>query len=282
MATATKITITPGRTWVTAETVTAAKLNSFLTAASVDASFLDGALSGFGTSNGTDASHDIDFAPGTATDVDGGSTLQTTTTFTKQIDAVFAEGTALGGLDTGAVAIDTWYHMFAIGKTDGTVDFLFSTSATAPTMPTGFTLKRRIGSILTDGSANIFPYTQINDVFMWDDPILDSTTTTGSASVTSTVVVRSPLGVSVRAILSASLSAANGEAVVLRLRHPDLTAAQHNAILSAESTSDSDAGYVECMTDTSSQVTIELAGLVSGSMTGLLSVTEWIDTRDKG
>jgi hypothetical protein len=41
------------------------------------------------------------------------------------------------GLDTGTEANSTWYHVFVIAKDDSTVDALISTSATAPTMPSG-------------------------------------------------------------------------------------------------------------------------------------------------
>lgn len=66
--------------------------------------------------------------------------------------------TGAGGLDTGAIAVSTWYSIWRIGKTDGTRSFLFSLSSTAPTMPSGYTLKARIGWFRTDGSANKFPF----------------------------------------------------------------------------------------------------------------------------
>jgi hypothetical protein len=55
---------------------------------------------------------------------------------------------AANRLDTGTIAIDTWYYIWAIsnGVTDGT---LASTSATAPTMPAGYTFKARIGAVRT-------------------------------------------------------------------------------------------------------------------------------------
>lgn len=65
--------------------------------------------------------------------------------------------TGAGGLDTGAIAASTWYSVWRIGKTDGTRAFLFSLSATAPTMPAGYTLKARIGWFRTDGTANKYP-----------------------------------------------------------------------------------------------------------------------------
>ncbi len=45
-------TITPGRTWITGETVTAAKLNSFLTGAFADSSSYQDAGGTFNASNG--------------------------------------------------------------------------------------------------------------------------------------------------------------------------------------------------------------------------------------
>ena len=65
--------------------------------------------------------------------------------------------TGAGGLDTGALAGSTWYSVWRIGKSDGTRAFLFSLSATAPTMPAGYTLKARVGWFRTDGTANKYP-----------------------------------------------------------------------------------------------------------------------------
>lgn len=65
--------------------------------------------------------------------------------------------TGAGGLDTGSLAASTWYSVWRIGKTDGTRAFLFSLSATAPTMPIGYTLKARIGWFRTDGTGNKYP-----------------------------------------------------------------------------------------------------------------------------
>jgi hypothetical protein len=62
---------------------------------------------------------------------------------------------AVNKLDTGTIASGTWYFIFAIsdGSTHGT---LASTSATAPTMPSGYTYKARIGAVVTaSGSAQL-------------------------------------------------------------------------------------------------------------------------------
>ncbi|OPY03781.1 MAG: hypothetical protein A4E60_00078 [Syntrophorhabdus sp. PtaB.Bin047] len=51
-----------------------------------------------------------------------------------------------GGLDTGSEAASTWYHLWITAKADGTKSVIFSTSATAPTLPTGYTYKAYIGA----------------------------------------------------------------------------------------------------------------------------------------
>lgn len=48
-------------------------------------------------------------------------------------------------LDTGTVAANTWYSIWAIATSAGASGLLVSTSATAPTMPAGYTYKARIG-----------------------------------------------------------------------------------------------------------------------------------------
>ena len=153
-----------------------------------------GNIWGLTLSNGTDTDHDIDIAAGQARD--GGNAVNIVlSAITKQIDAVWAVGTDQGGLDTGTVAADTWYHMWAIRRSDtGVSDALFSTSATSPTMPTNYDQKRRIGAVLTDSSSNILGFSQNGDEFMWDDPPSDySVASPGTSAITTTLSV--PTGV---------------------------------------------------------------------------------------
>lgn len=106
-------------------------------------------------SNGTDSDHDIDFTAGNF-NFDDGTGQAVATALTKQLDNSWAVGNNTGGLDTGTVAADTFYYCFAIyNPTNQTSDFLFSTSASSPTMPSGYTKKKRIASLVTDGSSNI-------------------------------------------------------------------------------------------------------------------------------
>lgn len=60
------------------------------------------------------------------------------------------------GLDTGVLAANTWYSKWVIS--DGvSARGLISLSATAPTMPVGYTHKARVGWVRTDSTANKYP-----------------------------------------------------------------------------------------------------------------------------
>jgi hypothetical protein len=153
-------------------------------------------------------------AAGVAADSTNVSMMALASAYTKTT-ATWAVGSGNGGLDTGAIANSTWYHVWLIQRTGtGVVDVLFSTSATTPTMPTNYTLKRRIGSMKTDGSAQWVKFTQNGDEFLWDAPVLDLNGTappTSASSATLTV----PTGVKVNALLCGNaLGQAGGNAVM--------------------------------------------------------------------
>lgn len=65
-----------------------------------------------------------------------------------------------GGLDTGTEAASTWYYVYVIAKDDGTLSALLSTSATAPTMPSGYTMRALVSAVRNDGSSNFLNYYQ--------------------------------------------------------------------------------------------------------------------------
>ena len=67
-------------------------------------------------------------------------------------------GSGANGLDTGTLAISTWYNKYIIyNPTTGTVAALCSLSATAPTMPSGYTHWVRMGAFRTDASGSKYP-----------------------------------------------------------------------------------------------------------------------------
>lgn len=129
----------------------------------------------------------LDIAAGEVRD-DSNTLDITLAAIVKSNASTWAVGTGNGGLDTGSVAASTWYAVYAILRADtGISDALFSLSGTAPTMPTGYAYKRRIGWVLTDGSKNFVPFTQDGDHFAWATPVLDVNSTTGTSSASYTL-----------------------------------------------------------------------------------------------
>jgi hypothetical protein len=66
------------------------------------------------------------------------------------------------GLDTGSIAASTWYYGYIIEPTGGgTPAGLMSLSATAPTLPGGYTLKSgAVSAVRTDGSSHFLGFAQ--------------------------------------------------------------------------------------------------------------------------
>lgn len=151
-------------------------------------------LGGLGTSNNA-------VTPNTKIDVAAGTCTDDTNVQALVLAAVTLDcgTTGANGLDTGSLANSTWYHMFVIGKTDGTTATLASTSISSPTYPSGYTLKRRIGSFKTDGSAHIIAYVQMGDFFEWVTPVADISANNPGTTATTRTLASIPTGLSVLA-----------------------------------------------------------------------------------
>jgi len=75
------------------------------------------------------------------------------------------------GLDTGSEAASTMYYVWIIAKSaDNTTAGLFSTSATAPTMPSGYDKKRLIMAVRNNASSNIEKFTMNGWEISYDTP----------------------------------------------------------------------------------------------------------------
>jgi hypothetical protein len=136
--------------------------------------------------NGTDTDHDLNFTA-FVMDFDDGSGQAFVSALNKQIDATWVAGTNQGGLDTGTVANNTPYYIFAIyNPTTLVSDILFSASRTSPTLPSGFTKKEYKGACHTDGSANIrngqWVFGKGGYKFTYDSRVLDISTGTPSTT----------------------------------------------------------------------------------------------------
>lgn len=167
---------------------------------------LNGHIFGLTLSNSAgDVTNDIDVASGEAASSGASPVLITLTSpITKKLDGAWAVGTDTGGLDIGSIA-NTTYHIWIIRRSDtGVVDALFSTSATAPTMPSGYDQKRRIGSIIRTGGA-ILPFVQDGDSFVLSTPVIDESVTASSTSAVTVTLDYLPTGVRLEAMLLGDL-----------------------------------------------------------------------------
>ena len=131
------------------------------------------------SNNGSDPINDIDIAPGTFKDTTTLNAATLASILTKRIDANWAASTNQGGFPSGlSLTADTWYHVFAISKADGTVDGGFDSDINASNLladATGYVWYRRIGSVkyITGTPNTILPFTQINNKFILGIPLLD-------------------------------------------------------------------------------------------------------------
>ncbi|HAM57311.1 MAG TPA: hypothetical protein DCQ64_18640 [Candidatus Rokubacteria bacterium] len=97
-------------------------------------------------------------------------------TYSVTIDATT---TGANALDTGALANNTLYYVWAIrNPSTGTFAGLASTSESSPSMPTGYTKKRLLGAFRTDGSAQFLDGIQRDNIFFYTTPFLVATNTT--------------------------------------------------------------------------------------------------------
>lgn len=258
--------------------------------ATQDAAVFPGAIWGLTLSNDTDTDHDINVTAGAAASDASSPTLMTLSSeITKRIDATWSVGDDAGGLDTGSVANSTTYHVYLIERSDtGVVDVLFSTSASSPTMPSNYDRKRRIGSVVTDGSANIRGFSQNGDKFEWNASVPDVVAANpGTSAVTRTLTV--PTGIVVDAILEIHLANAGiavaAAALVTALTVTDVVVAENGpadieAIFSGTGGQRAASTNKIVKTNTSAQVRSRLSQ--SDVNVGFrLRTNGWIDRRGK-
>lgn len=184
-----------------------------------------------------------------------------------------AHGLGLGGtvrvLGVGAgfdgVAAISAVTTDTISYADG-FDILASNQAVnaypAPAMPSGWTVKQCLGSVVTDGAANLRAFTQIADTFWWSAPLLDSfgNSFTGPANevLNAAGPYSVPLGVSVIAKANVRNGTSNTFLYLYSPSDTDLNASNGSAPLATVGSSAG--GNSECQTefrtDASAQVRI--------------------------
>lgn len=257
-------------------------LTSGMVASAVAA--VPGALSGLTLSNdATTPTTVLDIAAGGACSDDGTSMMVLTGPFIKNCNAAWGPGSGSsssnGALDSGsALGATTWYHVYLIqNPATLAVDILLSGSATSPSLPTNYTKKRRIGSILTNASSQILAFTQVGDEFLWTTQITNYSGFSFSAAA-APLNVSAPLGVRTVAIVTAAIAPTG--TMIIYLWAPDTNTPVGGATytmwcLSGQAMA---APLLRIRTNTLSQITMAANAAGNGFS---LTTQGWVDTRGK-
>lgn len=195
-------------------------------------------------------------AVGAAADSTNADLMKVASAMSKTTSA-WAVGNTNGGLDTGAIANNTLYHAYLIKRPDtGVVDVLVSLSATSPTLPTNYTLFRRISSMKTDGSAHWVAFTQVGRMFLWAVPPVDMVATTIANTRQTLTLASVPTGVVVQSLIKAMLIGGAGAAGVniSALAETDAAVATGSNEVLTTAASATAAGQFQIQTNTSAQI----------------------------
>ncbi len=93
----------------------------------------------------------------------------------------------VNGIDVGSAnsqTVSTWYSVWVISN-GASVAGLLSLSATAPTLPAGFTHKARVGWVFTDATANKYPLTSAQSGRMGGFKIVTGTNSSSPRAIAS-------------------------------------------------------------------------------------------------
>jgi len=215
-------------------------------------------------------------APGQASDSTNTKALALSAAILKYANVAWTAGNGAGGLFAGAIAANTWYHVFIIERdSDGVIDAGFDTDINAANRPAGYTRYRRVGSISTDGSSNIVKFIQLGDVFH----LPESAAYSGGQRAMALITFNVPPGLSVLPLLSAHVGVtSSAQGLIYLAPGADLTNKRRFFEFNAASGNGTGSG-VGPPTNTNQQIGFQVAG--SGTPSVDLWTNGWIDPRGK-
>lgn len=221
--------------------------------------------------------------------------LITTSALAKDASAAWVVGAAGGMLPNGVAYAAGWYHVFAIVKGDGTVDFALDTDAGATAIladvgitGAGYQWARRIGSIQVSAAANILEFIQKGDTFLWKDPTtlaatLDLAISNGDHTAGATASLENvPPGVVVEAILNLQTAGGSGPGFLVSSGLVSSVAPSATVPPLANVTGGNpDYDTMRILTDGATPPLIRYRALTDTSMSLGISAVGWVDNRGK-
>jgi hypothetical protein len=207
----------------------------------------------------------------------GAEMMKLTSAYTKNTGS-WTVGSGNGALDTGTIAANSWYYVYVIKRLDtGVVDILISLSATSPTLPTNYTVFRRIGAMRSVAGVVWREVTQFGDNFYYTTPFQDinlSGTLTTSRSLQT--LTAPPSMIAMTRIYFFNAGAASTALVQPPLETDRAVGAFMS--LTAEVANQGQSGHFQVPLNSSSQIALR-AGSASGSIT--VETLGWTDFRGK-
>jgi hypothetical protein len=219
-----------------------------------------------------DVQHDIVFGKGAARGINNLANLDLVAGLIKKIDSSWALGNNQGGFPTGiTLSANTWYHLFVIGKLDGTTDAGFDTNLDANKLladATGFVDYLHLSSIKTDGSSNIILHNQefVGSVrrTLWDMSGISTSLVdkSGVGPTTDTVGLNVPPGVNVKAFgeITYEGNAAGDQASIFNTDHAALGALSQMLLISGSGAPYYQSSYFELYTKKAASAKIYQSG----------------------
>jgi hypothetical protein len=116
--------------------------------------------------NGGSPFDTLDINIGRCRSSDNTSDLVLSALMTKYANTAWNQGTNAGGLDSGSLGANQTWHVYVISNLT-VVDVIFSQNGISPTLPSGYSLYRRIGSFTTNASSQVRAFSQIGNRFMY-------------------------------------------------------------------------------------------------------------------
>ena len=154
-------------------------------------------------------------------------------------------------------------------------------SPTSPTLPSGYTEKRRIGSIRTGDTGNILAFVQSGDEFFWGTPIANYNS--GGSPTAQLLTVSTPFGIETTALLiGSSVNTDNGQVYryISSPLKPDVTPSTYYNVGSGRSSLSMDIAFsLRVRTNLSSQVRERTAPVAAGMLR--IYTEGWVDRRGR-
>lgn len=158
--------------------------------------------------NGGSPFDTLDINIGKCRSSDNTSDLAISALLTKYASTIWNQGTNQGGLDTGSIGSNQTWHIYVISNTS-IVDIIFSQNGISPSLPSGYSLYRRIGSFTTSASAQVRQFSQIGNRFLYNEKPIASQTGVALGTGGNLIALNGiPLDVRVKPIIASQITSA--------------------------------------------------------------------------